>query len=134
VTAAGFIVGDEVGRLATLIKMVRILMLGPVLIIFTILFSKQKNTQKEVSLIYVPPFILGFIALSVISSTGVIPDDIIASLSSLSKYLLIFAMSAIGMNVSIKYILDKGVKVLCVSCITFFIQIFLCLFLVSKCL
>lgn len=132
VTAAGFIVGDEVGRLATLIKMVRILMLGPVLIILTLLYSKQKNTQKKVSMIYVPPFILGFIALSVISSTGVFPDDIIASLSSLSKYLLILAMSAIGMNVSIKYILDKGVKILCVSCITFFIQIILCLVLVSK--
>ena len=76
------------------------------------LYSKQKNTQKKVSMIYIPPFILGFIALSIISSTGLFPDDIIASLSSLSKYLLILAMSAIGLSVSIKYILIfQGIQI-----------------------
>ena len=132
VTAAGFIVGDEAGRIATLIKMVRILMLGPVLIILTLLFSKQRNNEKKVSMVYIPPFILGFVAMSVIANMNVLPASIIDSLGDFSKYLLILAMSAIGMNVSLKYILDKGIRVFYVSCITFFIQILVCLFLVSK--
>jgi len=132
VTAAGFIMGDEAGRLATLVKMVRILMLGPALIIFSILYSKQKNSQKKTSFIYVPPFILGFAALSIIASTGMISQNVIDFMSNSSKYLLLLAMSAIGMNISVRYILDKGMKVIFVSCITFSIQILICLFLVSK--
>ena len=132
VTAAGFIVGDEAGKIAVLIKMVRILMLGPFLLIFSILYSKNKGGNKSSSFIQVPPFILGFIALSAISTSGLLSQDIILQLSRFSKYLLILAMSAIGLNISFKYILDKGIKVIYVSIITFFIQIFFCMFLVSK--
>ena len=131
VTAAGFIVGDEAGKIAVLIKMVRILMLGPILVLISFLYSKNKESEKT-SFIQVPSFILGFIALSAISTAGYLPQDITLQLSSFSKYLLILAMSAIGLNVSFKYILDKGRKVIFVSCITFFIQILFCMILVSK--
>ena len=129
VTAAGFIMGDEVGKFATLIKMVRILMLGPMILILGVLFKNKKNKENKMSIFHVPGFILGFILLSILVSMNFIPQNFIGPLNNLSKYFLIIAMSAIGLNVSLSFILDKGLKVISVALITFLIQIFVCLFL-----
>ena len=52
VTAAGFIMGNEVGEMATLIKMIRILMLGPILILLTLLYSSENKQSNKKSTSY----------------------------------------------------------------------------------
>ena len=128
VTAAGFIMGDEVGQTAILIKMIRILMLGPLLICLTFIYSPKTKNNKR-SLFSIPSFIIGFTILCIIANLGFIPEKILQFLSNLSKYCLLFAMSAIGLNVSIKSIIDKGYKVFIVASITFGLQIFLAIYL-----
>jgi uncharacterized integral membrane protein (TIGR00698 family) len=130
VTAAGFIMGDEVGQTATLIKMIRILMLGPLLVCLTLIYSPKTKNHKRF-LFSIPSFIVGFTILCVIVNLGCIPMKILPFLSNLSKYCLLFAMSAIGLNISIKSIIDKGYKVFIVASITFGLQIFLSIYLLS---
>ena len=109
VTAAGFIMGDEVGKLATFIKMIRILMLGPMLIILGLMYSKGKANashpnnllSKIKSIFIVPPFIIGFIFLSIMKTQNIIPLNIENFLIDFSKYCLILAMVAIGLQISI---------------------------------
>ena len=129
VTASGFMMGDEVGKFATLVKMVRILMLGPMILILGVLFKSKKNNKSNTSMFHVPGFIIGFILLSIIVSMNIINHNVIEYLTDFSKYFLILAMSAIGLNVSLSFILNKGVKVFSVASVTFLIQIFVCMFL-----
>ena len=131
VTAAGYIMGDEVGRFATFIKMVRILALGPILICLSLVFNKKSNQQGLKKVFSIPPFIIGFIVLSIIANMNIIPPTLILYLNYLSKYLLILSMVAIGLNVSISSLYDKGFKVVIVSFITFLIQLFLCIHFVT---
>ena len=60
---------------------------------------------------------------------NIINQNVIGYLTDFSKYFLILAMSAIGLNVSLSFILNKGVKVFSVASVTFLIQIFVCMFL-----
>ena len=58
--------GDDVGKLAIFVKMIRILALGPILIILSLIFNKD-STQNVIKKIFsIPSFIIGFILLSLI--------------------------------------------------------------------
>ena len=131
VTAAGYIMGEEVGRLATFIKMMRILALGPMLICLSLIFTKKSKNNRFKKIFSIPSFIIGFVIVSIITNINLIPSWIIPYINNTSKYLLILAMVAIGMNVSFSSIYKKGIKVFFVSFITFIIQIFVCIHFVT---
>ena len=86
VTAAGFLVNQEVGEYATIIKMIRIVMLGPALVILSLLVSNQSK-DKKTSPFSVPYFIVGFIIISILTSFNFIPNTITVILQKLSKVL-----------------------------------------------
>ena len=58
-------------------------------------------------------------------------DSLLSALGDLSKYLLILAMSAIGLNVSFSFVLDKGLSVISVASIAFLMQIAFCILLMG---
>lgn len=57
-----------------------------------------------------PWFILGFVGLALVNSVGVIPVAVSAGAKSLSKYLMVAALAAIGLNTSFKEMNQSGVK------------------------
>ena len=131
VTAAGFIMGDEVGEIAVLTKMIRILMLGPILIILTFYCSVLKyKISKKISFT-IPFFIIGFIVFIIAVNCNLIPLFLLPIISTLSKYSLLFAMAAIGLNISLQSILRSGPKVFLVGFISFGLQIVLSIYLLS---
>jgi len=130
VTAAGFIMGDSVGEIATLIKMVRILMLGPVLLIVSFLYMNKEGKNSK-TVFPIPLFIIGFIILAILFNSNLIPIFLLPILKLISKYLLLFAMAAIGLKITFKSIINKGTKVFALSMITFCIQIILAITLLS---
>ena len=123
VTAAGFLVNQEVGEYATIIKMIRIVMLGPALVILSLLVSNQSK-DKKTSPFSVPYFIVGFIIISILTSFNLIPNTITIILQKLSKVLLIIAMAGIGLKISVTSVLKFGKKSLLVSIIGYSLQIF----------
>jgi len=127
VTAAGFIMGDEVGKFAAFIKMIRILMLGPVMIILAIIFNKRESSKSSLSFFKFPLFILGFIIMSILVNINLFSKELIDIFIQTSKYALILSMASIGLQVSISSILNSGLKVVFVSLVTFLLQIFICL-------
>ena len=130
VTAAGFIMSDEIGEFAVIIKMIRILMLGPILILLT-LFLFKKNKSKKNIFFSIPPFIIGFSFLALFVNFSFIPLFVLEVLNTISKYCLLFAMAAIGLNTSLKSMVSKGPKVLLVASISFCFQIIFVLYLLS---
>ena len=126
VTAAGFIMGDEVGRLATIIKMIRILMLGPIMVIIAMIYNTNSNQKSVKNIFKIPSFIIGFIIISLLTNINLFSSEIINYIIIISKYSLIISMVAIGLQVSLSSIYTQGIKVIFVSLVTFIIQIFIC--------
>ena len=57
-----------------------------------------------------PWFILGFLALAVINSTGIIPAEISKIAKASSKFLMVSALAAIGLGTSLKDMKKAGVN------------------------
>lgn len=112
VVAAGFSVNDNVGNIATVVKMGRILMLGPVIIAIGLWLQSQVATpQSQASRqVTIPRFIIGFFIMSVLASLNVFPPDILSSIKTVGKLLLIVSMAGIGMRIQLKTLFQSGVR------------------------
>jgi len=109
VVASGSLVNDEVKNYATLFKLVRVVLLVVVVIILS--NSKRRNKDTHVSekvKIKFPWYVIGFAILCILFSIGVIPNWASNASNQISHLLEITALSAIGLNVNIKLIVQQG--------------------------
>lgn len=131
VVASGFAVNETVGQSATLVKMGRVLLLTPVVIILIFIMAKRSTTPKKgSSILQIPPFIVGFIGFSIVASLQILPENIVHLISQTSKYLLLVAMASIGLKISFHQIKNHGGKALLIGTYIFIFQILLSCILV----
>lgn len=112
VVGAGFSISDEVGDTATLVKLIRVSLLAPVILIASIIigyFFKGILSQGQKPPL-LPPFILFFIALAGANSLAIIPAPLAEFLSALSRWMLLIAIAAVGMKTSLSKLFDVGGK------------------------
>lgn len=107
--AAGSSGGSVSLEIATIVKLSRVLMLAPLSIIFSLIFSK--NNKNEKMKIAFPYFMIGFLISSAIGTYFKMPEEILSSLVSIAYILLGMAMAALGINVNFKVVIEKGQKV-----------------------
>jgi uncharacterized integral membrane protein (TIGR00698 family) len=107
VVAATFPVSALSGQVGTLVKLVRVLMLGPVVLFFALRFPKAGGAKFSLGR-FVPWFIVGFILLGAIRSLGLLPIDIANGLREVSRWLTIAAMAALGLGVDIRSVRKVG--------------------------
>jgi uncharacterized integral membrane protein (TIGR00698 family) len=111
VVAAGYSYSHEAGNFATIVKLTRTLMIVPITLALAI-FSARKNANNSnfrFAKIF-PWFILGFLAASIISTTGLIPASTGKILAQCGKFLIIMAMAAIGLNTHLKHLIKNGIN------------------------
>lgn len=131
VAAAGFSISPEVGNLATVVKMGRVLMLGPVIILIgywclarTPAAGGHAGGHSGGRMrVPVPRFILAFFALSVIASSGVLPPPVVSAIATAGKYLLVLAMVGIGLRIQLRALLHSGLSALLFGGLVAIIQI-----------
>jgi len=128
VVAAGFSISDTAGQTATLVKMTRILMLFPLLMILIYTAARADRRNKDIAVTNVkkpafPLFILGFVLFTLIPTFNLLPVQMIHIFSTISHYLLIAAMAAIGLKITFKTILQNGRLALGIGSIIFVVQI-----------
>ncbi len=126
VVAAGFSVGEATGQTATIVKMVRILMLTPLILVLLFVYSRgatNHDSGKAKKKPGVPLFIIGFVLLSLVPTFGLLPADYIEVISNLSHYALIIAMAGIGLRITFASILRDGRTALLIGSAVFVIQI-----------
>lgn len=128
VVAAGFSVNDSVGNIAVLVKMGRVLMLGPVVILFSWMMMRGKGTTAQK--VAIPFFIWGFFAFSLIASFELLPANLLQIIKTAGKWLLIWAMAAIGMRIKFKTLLQFGPQAVVFGTLISLAQIALALTLV----
>ncbi|MEP7086707.1 MAG: putative sulfate exporter family transporter [Gemmatimonadota bacterium] len=117
VLAAAFPVSVLSGQVGTLVKLVRVLMLGPVVLFFAIKHRNDPDAPVDHNVRFqitrfVPWFIIGFLILAVLRSTGAIPSGVAGALKSASMWLTVGAMAALGLGVDLKAIARVGKPVI----------------------
>ena len=109
VVASGYAFSEAAGDFATMVKLTRTIAIIPTVLVFAYIGTriKQKELQtankgKKVNLMNVIPwFIGGFLLLAVINSVGLIPAEVSSVIKSTSKFLMVTALAAIGLNTSL---------------------------------
>lgn len=120
VVAAGYAFSEAAGDFATMVKLTRTLVIIPTVITFALINMRIKSKEitsydNEQDILdshmksVIPWFILGFLGFSVINSFGLIPVGLSITLKEISKFLMVSALAAIGLNTSKKDMESAGI-------------------------
>ncbi|MBP3127392.1 YeiH family protein [Thalassospira sp. ER-Se-21-Dark] len=110
VLAATAPAGTLAVQVGTLVKLIRVLMLGPVIFSLALMGGRARETKLPIAQV-VPWFIIGFIAMMAACSFDLIPDIARAPIKTTSSFLTILAMAALGLSVDIRNVLHVGGRV-----------------------
>jgi uncharacterized membrane protein YadS len=111
----------------TLVKLVRVLMLGPVVLVLSLLARKDRDEPDEAAPAVTagnrpksglpalhqlaPWFILGFLALVAARSAGLIPPAVVKPAGEAANALTILSMAALGLGVDVRVVAKAGPRV-----------------------
>ncbi|AHZ80414.1 UPF0324 membrane protein [Brucella suis 63/252] len=98
-------------QLGTLVKLVRVLMLGPVILVFALISGNKNADVKPGFFQLVPWFIIGFLAMMALHSLHLIPEAILPAIQYASMLLTIISMAALGLGVDIRSVASAGGRV-----------------------
>lgn len=118
VVASGYAFSELAGDFATMVKLTRTIAIIPTVLVFAFINTRLKQKElkaqsggKKVKLAKIIPwFICGFLALAIINSIGIIPAGVSAVIKSASKFLMVTALAAIGLNTSITDFRKAGLR------------------------
>lgn len=125
VIAAASPLGAAAVQMGTLVKLMRVLMLGPVCLVLSFIgphlaprrvgagqVTAGNDPAKRLSLAtMVPWFIIGFIAMAVARSFGILPPAILAPTATLATVLTVISMAALGLGVDLRTVASAGGRV-----------------------
>ena len=109
VVASGYAFSEAAGDFATMVKLTRTIAIIPTVLVFAWVGVRMKKKEmqatgegKKVNLMKIIPwFIGGFLILAVLNSVGWIPAVASGAMKSISKFLMVSALAAIGLNTSL---------------------------------
>jgi uncharacterized integral membrane protein (TIGR00698 family) len=120
VVGAASNVSPEATHIATIVKMTRVMLLVPVLLVVGMwVNSSARRTQASAGAqnhaprkLAIPWFALGFLAFVVINSLHVLPEAATSTLNMLDTFALTMAMTALGIETRISQIRQAGPRAL----------------------
>jgi len=127
VLAATAPVGVLAVHIGTLVKLVRVLMLGPVVLLLSLFASRLREETDEpaphltagdrpkpgrVALHrLVPWFILGFLVLAGVRSAGLVPEAVLGPIAVVANLLTVVSMAALGLGVDVRVVARARARV-----------------------
>jgi len=112
VLAAAFAVSALSGQVATVVKLARVLMLGPVVVFFSLRGRRRSaGATPMIRAAIVPWFVIGFVLLATLRSLGAIPEPSAAIAKVVAGWLTIGAMAALGLSVDVHSVRRVGARV-----------------------
>ncbi len=128
VLAATLPIGELSNQVGTVIKLVRVLMLGPVVLGMSLLTSRLRGRTEAAANVtagdrpkrgrpplhqLVPWFIVGFLVVGAIRSFGLIPESALLPIKTVASLLTTVSMAALGLGVDIRVVARAGLRVTC---------------------
>jgi uncharacterized integral membrane protein (TIGR00698 family) len=127
VVAAAFTFGPEAGDMGTMVKLTRVVMLAPALLVVGWIYHRgavdganHRYTWKEPP---IPYFVLGFLAVGAINSAGWLNGPAQGGLTQASVLLMAVAMAAMGLNTDLGAIRRTGWTAIGVGLSGFFVLV-----------
>ena len=115
VVGAGYGISKSAGDMATLVKLMRVAMLLPVIVLVGWAArrhraAQQQDTASAARPPLLPGFVIGFAVLMVLHSAQLVPAGLVLLGQEASQWCLVAAMAAIGMKTRLGEMLDVGWK------------------------
>ena len=102
-------------QIGTLVKLVRVLMLGPVVMALSIFRSQRatSNSQRAIPSLHnlLPWFIVGFLLMIALRSSGLIPTVLLQPIHEASTWLTVISMAALGLGVDVRVVAKSGLRI-----------------------
>lgn len=125
VLAATAPIGAAAVQMGTLVKLIRVLMLGPVCLVLSLIAPKltsqqyrngsiaEGTAQRSPRLVQlVPWFIIGFLAMMLLRSLGLLPELLISPIRNSATILTVFSMAALGLGVDLRAVTKASGRVI----------------------
>jgi uncharacterized integral membrane protein (TIGR00698 family) len=123
VVGAASNISPEATHIATIVKMTRVMLLVPVLLVIGMWVNRSRNaangadgTKRKLA---IPWFALGFLALVIVNSLHVLPAAATHSLNTLDTFALTMAMTALGIETRVAQIRQAGPRALVTGAILY---------------
>jgi uncharacterized integral membrane protein (TIGR00698 family) len=107
VVGAGYSISTPTGDAATLVKLMRVAMLLPVIVVAT-LFTRDRSAPAGERPPLLPGFALAFAALVVVNSLGWVPPAVQSAGSDVSRWCLLAAIAGIGLKTQMRELVKVG--------------------------
>ena len=109
VVASGYAFSEAAGDFATMVKLTRTIAIIPTVLVFAWIGVRMKKREMQAAgaggqvnmMKIIPWFIGGFLALAIVNSAGLIPAAASVVMKRASKFLMVTALAAIGLNTSL---------------------------------
>ncbi|QDW41790.1 putative sulfate exporter family transporter [Bradyrhizobium sp. KBS0727] len=126
VLAATLPIGALSNQVGTVVKLVRVLMLGPVVLGLSLIsrrlpsepragahVSESRTAKRSGPALHelVPWFIVGFLTVAAVRSFGLIPQAMLVPLATTASLLTTVSMAALGLGVDVRVVASAGVRV-----------------------
>lgn len=118
VGAANSISNEIIAKDAVIVKMIRVMLIAPFLIILMFFLAKTA-TSKEKTKITIPWFAIFFILVALFNSFNFIDATIVDKINSIDTFCLAMAMMALGINTDFKSFFKVGLKPIVLASILF---------------
>ena len=113
VVAAGYSFSKEAGDYATIVKLTRATLIIPVCLVlaFATAWKQKKQGASDFSLRRIFPwFILWFLVASAVRTMGLVPVAIQPALHMAAEFLIIVALTAIGLSANLRRMASTGAR------------------------
>lgn len=131
VAGSAYSINNEVGETAITIKLARVALLSPGLILFNFLVNRNNTVSEVKSKFSLPWYLWSFIGITILGSIISFPKELVDKMELIGKIVLTVAMAAIGLKISFKSLLQSGKKGILFGLLMFILQISLVLILMK---
>lgn len=114
VLATTFSVSVTSGQIGSLVKLARVMMLGPVVALMAWMYRDQESTSEanRMSITkFLPWFVIGFFICAIARTAGLVPSGLVQPATDFSRILTAVAMAGLGLGVDIRSVREMGGKV-----------------------
>ena len=121
VIAAAAPMGAVAVQMGTLVKLVRVLMLGPVCVTLSLIGNRaERGATRATPPLHklVPWFIIGFLALVAARSADLIPHATLAPIAGAATLLTVVSMAALGLSTDLRTVAQAGGRVTAAVCLS----------------
>jgi uncharacterized integral membrane protein (TIGR00698 family) len=117
VTATAFSYSVPAGETATIVKLTRNTLMVPVIFLVGTWFATrqagdadpgERRSLRTSARKAIPPFLLGFLALALVNSAGLIPDDVADAMVQLSQVFIVSALVGVGLSTKFSALRQTG--------------------------